>query len=137
MMPLMVDPQLGGYFNQSELIELATIARDCVQEDATSRPTMREVVQGMEEKLHLDAHVLESMDDIADGYSAPVPASSSIDIHHGSTHHHGPWASVENFATSIRQALSGGRGAGAAQSDQSDMEMASSLLMMRPGSDRR
>ncbi|CAI5484142.1 unnamed protein product [Closterium sp. Yama58-4] len=129
MMPLMVDPQLGGYFNQSELIELGTIARDCVQEDASSRPTMREVLQTMEERLRLDAHLFDNLNEddalLVDGYSAAVPAavtasgrrsgvgfgSLRLSVGGGATSsgrrgESGRWgASVESFAQSIKYVL--------------------------------
>ncbi|CAI6009982.1 unnamed protein product [Closterium sp. NIES-65] len=129
MMPLMVDPQLGGYFNQSELIELGTIARDCVQEDASSRPTMREVLQTMEERLRLDAHLFDNLNEddalLVDGYSAAVPAavtasgrrsgvgfgSLRLSVGGGGTSsgrggESGRWgASVESFAQSIKYVL--------------------------------
>ncbi|GJP58863.1 hypothetical protein CLOP_g5798 [Closterium sp. NIES-67] len=62
MMPLMVDSALGGFFNQSELIELATIARDCVKEDPNSRPSMLEVVRTMEGSIELAVDLFDPLD---------------------------------------------------------------------------
>ncbi|CAI5457656.1 unnamed protein product [Closterium sp. Yama58-4] len=67
MMPLMVDSALGGFFNQSELIELATIARDCVKEDSNSRPTMLEVVRTMEGSIELAVDLFDPLDSADSG----------------------------------------------------------------------
>ncbi|CAI5999396.1 unnamed protein product [Closterium sp. NIES-65] len=67
MMPLMVDSALGGFFNQSELIELATIARDCVKEDPNSRPTMLEVVRTMEGSIELAVDLFDPLDSADSG----------------------------------------------------------------------
>ncbi|GJP66106.1 hypothetical protein CLOP_g23025 [Closterium sp. NIES-67] len=167
MMPLMVDPQLGGYFNQSELIELGTIARDCVQEDASSRPTMREVLQTMEERLRLDANLFDNLNEddalLVDGYSAAVPAavtasgrrggmgfgSLRLSVGGGATSsgrggESGRWgASVESFAQSIKYVLmSPGRpGSGSGRiglpGDDPHDLEMSSLLVMNPADARR
>lgn len=77
MMPLMVDPQLAGHFNQAELIGLACIARDCVQEDASRRPTMRDIVAAMED-LGLEPDLFSSLPAYDDYDDAEVAAARGL-----------------------------------------------------------
>eukprot|EP00475_Leptophrys_vorax_P000373 TRINITY_DN10219_c0_g1_i1.p1 TRINITY_DN10219_c0_g1~~TRINITY_DN10219_c0_g1_i1.p1 ORF type:complete len:872 (+),score=53.58 TRINITY_DN10219_c0_g1_i1:186-2618(+) len=49
--PLMVDPKLEGNFDLDELYALCDIARTCVQDQAVSRPTIRDVAKALVENL--------------------------------------------------------------------------------------
>ncbi|GJP73793.1 hypothetical protein CLOP_g4476 [Closterium sp. NIES-67] len=54
MMPLMADSALAGYFNQDELVALATIARDCVHQAPSQRPSMLDVLRALEDAVDED-----------------------------------------------------------------------------------
>lgn len=144
MMPLMVDPQLGGYFNEQELIELATIARDCVRDDPGARPSMRDVVQCMETRLRVDASLFENIDpgeDVTDAYAAGVITvpilSNPPHVRHTSGAGTGApiWQTLETFAISVKNALISPRTArpAGAQGDSEDFEMSSLLVMSGVG----
>ncbi|CAI7822001.1 unnamed protein product [Closterium sp. NIES-54] len=103
MMPLMVDPYLGGNYRQEELIELGGLARDCIQENAACRPSMREVLERMEENLPSVGVCIEGDgvggkaggDDeesglLVEGYSAAAPTFGQ-----GVTHLHPPNVRVD------------------------------------------
>lgn len=146
MMPLMVDPQLGGYFNEQELIELATIARDCVRDDPGVRPSMRDVLQCMESRLRVDGSLFENIDvgdDLTDSYTGsggiitvPVLANPPH-VRHSAGTGTPIWQALETFATSVKSALlsPGARrqGGGLSQGSQEDFEMSSLLVMSGAG----
>ncbi|CAI5526535.1 unnamed protein product, partial [Closterium sp. Naga37s-1] len=103
MMPLMVDPYLGGNYRQEELIELGGLARDCIRENAACRPSMREVLERMEENLPSVGVCIEGDgvggkaggDDeesglLVEGYSAAAPTFGQ-----GVTHLHPPNVRVD------------------------------------------
>ncbi|GJP50514.1 hypothetical protein CLOM_g9675 [Closterium sp. NIES-68] len=158
MMPLMVDPYLGGNYRQEELIEMGALARDCIQENAASRPSMREVLERMEESFPSVGACMEGggkggEDEetglLVEGYSAAPPTFGQ-----GVTHLHPPqeqgsavmreerqvtgisgisapasaWASIEGFARSIKSAIGNPRGFMGHRSE-SDHEMSSLLVL--------
>ncbi|GJP68221.1 hypothetical protein CLOP_g24952 [Closterium sp. NIES-67] len=150
MMPLMVDAALGGFFDQAELIQLGTIARDCVKEEPSARPSMRDVVRTMQAKLDLEAELFAApagatgMDDLERGEGGVGPTNSSgyarVD---GKSALASAWVSLENVASSVRSVLTSPRltsphpaGTNESTTDPTDVEM-SSLLLIAPRAARR
>ncbi|CAI7791810.1 unnamed protein product [Closterium sp. NIES-53] len=148
MMPLMVDAALGGFFDQAELIALGTIARDCVKEDPSARPSMRDVVRTMQAQLDLEADLFAApagvagTDDLDRGDGGDgVANSSGYAPVGGKSALASAWVSLENVASSVRTALTSPRvapphPASESTADPTDVEM-SSLLLIAPRAARR
>ncbi|CAI5461599.1 unnamed protein product [Closterium sp. Yama58-4] len=76
MMPLMADSALAGYFNQDELVSLASIARDCVHQAPSQRPSMLDVLRALEDTV--DEDLLSSLQGPSTRLLSPGSTASGI-----------------------------------------------------------
>ncbi|CAI7774399.1 unnamed protein product, partial [Closterium sp. NIES-54] len=138
MMPLMADSALAGYFNQDELISLASIARDCVHQAPSQRPSMLDVLTALEDTV--DEDLLSSLHGPSTRLLSPGSTASGITSGITSTSNGDRYTALANDGAFDDAAGGGtgmgGGGAGKRSAGSSFIDVISASFRRRGGGDK-